>query len=95
MRVFNLISWAFAAAAGVAAIRTTASVSGVEALVRRRLPQHAESFRFQIVDEMGDGDVESEDDGERVNDTYVVSSSADGKVLVKGNTAGALFAGYV
>lgn len=94
MRVFSLISWAFAA--GVVAIRTTASVSGVESLVRRRLlPQHAESFRFKIVDGLGavEGETPTDDEGERVNDTYVVSSTADGKVLVQGNTAGALFAG--
>ncbi|KAI0434497.1 glycoside hydrolase family 89 protein [Xylaria sp. FL1042] len=92
MRVFNLFTtWAFAA--GVAALRTTASTTGVESLVRRRLPQHAESFQFEIVEGLGADGNETGTEDERVNDSYVVSSACNGKVIVQGNTVGALLAG--
>ncbi|KAI0536348.1 glycoside hydrolase family 89 protein [Xylaria digitata] len=94
MRVFNLFAaWAFGA--GVVALRTTTSTAGVKSLVRRRLSQHVESFQFEIVEGLeADGnqaDIETET--ERVNDSYVVSSANDGKVVVQGDTAGALLAG--
>ncbi|KAI0400241.1 glycoside hydrolase family 89 protein [Xylaria palmicola] len=89
MRVSGLVAWAFAA--GVAALRTTNSTAGVESLVRRRLPRHAEAFRFEIV---GANDTpQTKREAERVNDSYVVTSTGSGKVLVQGNTVGALLAG--
>ncbi|TGJ79776.1 hypothetical protein E0Z10_g8987 [Xylaria hypoxylon] len=92
MRVFDLFAaWAFAA--GVVALRTTASTAGVESLVRRRLPKHAESFKFEIVEGLESNETQTEIETERVNDSYVVSSANDGKVVVQGNTAGALLAG--
>lgn len=102
MRVSDLIiTWAFAAAGVVVALRTTTSTAGVESLVRRRLPRHAESFRFKIVGAFDDDDDDhdggagnqTETESERVNDSYAVSSTRDGKILVQGNTVGALLAG--
>lgn len=93
MRVTQLFA-ACAFAAGISvALRTSASTTGVESLVRRRLPQHADSFQFELLEELEPnvGQIDVEDD--RVNDSYVVSSSSDGRVLVQGNTAGALLAG--
>ncbi|KAI1418879.1 glycoside hydrolase family 89 protein [Xylaria sp. FL1777] len=92
MRVFNLFAaWAFAA--GVVALRTAASTTGVESLVRRRLPQHAESFQFEIVEALGPDGNQTGIEDDRVNDSYVVSSAAGGKVIVQGNTVGGLLAG--
>ncbi|KAI0420631.1 glycoside hydrolase family 89 protein [Xylaria grammica] len=92
MRVFHLFAaWAFAA--GALALRTAASTAGVESLVRRRLPQHADSFRFEIVGDLEADITQSDAETERVNDSYVVSSAEDGTVVVQGNTAGALLAG--
>lgn len=97
MRVSDLLTWVFLAAASVVvALRTTTSTAGVESLVRRRLPRHAESFRFRIVDSLSDSagnGTETDAEGERVNDSYAVSSTRDGKILVQGNTVGALLAG--
>ncbi len=92
MRVFDLFA-AVAVAAGVVALRTTTSTSGVESLVRRRLPQHAESFQFEIVETLGVDGTQTEIQSELVNDSYVVSSASNGKVIVQGNTVGALLAG--
>ncbi|KAI1357309.1 glycoside hydrolase family 89 protein [Xylaria arbuscula] len=92
MRVAQIFA-ACAFAASVVALRTSASTTGVESLVRRRLPQHAHSFQFEIVEDLGSDESQAEADDERVNDSYVVSSAGDGKVVVQGNTAGALLAG--
>ncbi|KAI0858666.1 glycoside hydrolase family 89 protein [Xylaria cubensis] len=91
MRVFSLVAWAFAA--GVTALRTTESTAGVESLVRRRLPEHAEYFEFEIVDFLGCNGTLSDVENERVNDSFVVTSTGQGKILVQGNTVGGLFAG--
>jgi hypothetical protein len=63
------------------------STTGVEALVQRRLPQHAGAFQFELVN--------VSTAKSRGNDTYAVSSTNDGKVLVQGNTLSALLSGYV
>ncbi|KAI2640276.1 glycoside hydrolase family 89 protein [Xylaria nigripes] len=86
MRIFNPIAWALAAV-GVAA---TVSTAGVESLVQRRLPHHAGSFKFEIVNF---GCVAKHNNvTERENDRYVVSTDK-GKVLVQGNTVNALISG--
>ncbi|KAI0965505.1 glycoside hydrolase family 89 protein [Xylaria arbuscula] len=90
MRVFALFT-AWTLAAGVAALRTAASTAGVEALVRRRLPLHAGSFQFEIVEVLGADGNQTGAENELVNDSYVVSSAH--KVVVQGNTVGALLAG--
>jgi len=93
MRIFNIaVTWAFVAA-GAAAIRTTASTAGVESFVQRRLPQHVGSFRFELVDPESESEAETEIEIERVNDSYSVSGTSHGRILVQGNTVGALFAG--
>jgi alpha-N-acetylglucosaminidase len=93
MRLFNIIlTWAFVAA-GAAAIRTTASTAGIKSFVQRRLPQHVGSFRFELVDPESESDAETGVEIEPVNDSYNVSGTSDGRILVRGNTVGALFAG--
>lgn len=79
-----------AAAAAFAAVVTDAaantSTAGIEALVQRRLPQHAGSFQFELVN--------VSTAAPKSNDTYAVSSTEDGKILVQGNTLSALLSGY-
>ncbi|KAK5996206.1 Alpha-N-acetylglucosaminidase [Cladobotryum mycophilum] len=87
MRLLNLLTWASAVAHVTAAvIRPLAvhgpSTAGVEALVRRRLPQHADAFEFTLVDGHDDND-----------ESYIVKSSGDGKVHVQGTTLSALLSG--
>ncbi|KAH8648643.1 putative alpha-N-acetylglucosaminidase [Xylariales sp. PMI_506] len=89
MRLLSLASWAVGAAAvATRAINTTSSTAsltaGVEALVQRRIPQHASSFEFAIVNATTDP----------TYDTYTVSSTSDGKILVQGNTVSALLSGF-
>ncbi|KAH8900379.1 putative alpha-N-acetylglucosaminidase [Thozetella sp. PMI_491] len=84
MRFVKLIIWA-ATAAVAAAVDSAISTKGVEALVQRRLPQHAASFQFAIANA-------SDSSGSSL-DSYTVSSTSDGKILVQGNTASALLTG--
>ena len=87
MRIARLLSWAaLAVGASSLATRDTPSIAGVEALVQRRLPQHVNSFQFEIVNASQANGLGS--------DRYVVSS-AGGKILVQGNTLSALLSGYV
>lgn len=76
-----------AVAAVVANAATDVSTTGVEALVKRRLPQHAGSFQFELVN--------VSTSASKGNDTYAVSSSEDGKIVVQGNSLSALLSGYV
>ncbi|KAI0394292.1 glycoside hydrolase family 89 protein [Xylariaceae sp. FL0594] len=98
MRVFKsaVVAWGLVAA-GTAALRTAASTAGIESFVQRRLPRHVGSFLFELVDPEPDskskGASELDVQGERLNDSYNVSSTDDGKILVQGNTVGGLFAG--
>ena len=71
-------------AAAVAAVSAGLSTTGVEALVQRRLPQHASSFQFELVNLSTTG-----------NDSYVVTTTDDSRILVQGNTLSALLSGYV
>ncbi|KAI1176547.1 glycoside hydrolase family 89 protein [Nemania sp. FL0916] len=87
MRVFSLVTSAFAA--GAVALNTTTSTGGVLSLIQRRLPQHAKSFKLEIVPDWNNSTIE----GEPANDIYVVSSLSEGNVLVQGNTVGGLLAG--
>ncbi|KAI1812548.1 glycoside hydrolase family 89 protein [Poronia punctata] len=94
MRTFNILVGWTAVVAGVVAIRTAASTAGVESFVHRRLPQHAGSFKFEVVDLQSDSEADLDEvDTGLVNDSYNVSSTSDGAILVQGNTVGGLFAG--
>jgi alpha-N-acetylglucosaminidase len=82
MRIFSSIVWALGV--GAFALQTSVSTAGVESLVQRLLPQHASSFRFALVD-APNADV--------TKDTYTVSSTNDGSILVQGNSVSALLSG--
>ncbi len=87
MRVVQLLSWAaLAVGARSSATRDNPSIAGVEALVQRRLPQHVNSFQFEIVNASQPNGLGS--------DRYVVSS-VGGKIVVQGNSLSALLSGYV
>ncbi|EAW06433.1 alpha-N-acetylglucosaminidase [Aspergillus clavatus NRRL 1] len=55
------------------------SIDGIYDLVRRRIPRHADSFRFSLVDFNSTG-----------NDQFVVSSTDNDTILVEGSTLSAL-----
>ena len=63
------------------------STQGILDLVQRRLPDHVNDFEFQLVTN-GTGNIT-----EPSNDNYIVSSTADGKILVAGNSLSALSSG--
>jgi hypothetical protein len=83
-----LISALVAGAAAALATRQqiSSSTAGVEALVQRRLPRHAGSFEFAIVNA-------SASDSPPTNDSYVVSTNREGKIQVDGNSPSALLSG--
>ncbi|KAJ9157206.1 Alpha-N-acetylglucosaminidase [Pleurostoma richardsiae] len=88
MRLLGLICWvavAIAAPASIVIREDVPSTAGVEALVRRRLPQHVDNFQFAIVNASQPAALE--------NDRYIVSTTSDGKILVEGNSLSALLSG--
>lgn len=62
------------------------STQGIENLIRRRLPEYASKFRFSLVNPTQDWGV---------NDSYNVSSTHYGRLLVQGTTLSALSKGSV
>jgi alpha-N-acetylglucosaminidase len=65
------------------------SIQGILDLVQRRLPDHVGNFEFRLV---GNENVSSSI-MTKENDQYIVSSTADGKILVEGNSVIALASG--
>jgi alpha-N-acetylglucosaminidase len=61
------------------------STEGIYNLVQRRLPNHADSFRFTLVNATQTANS---------YDQYVVSTAANGTVLVQGSSLSALSSGY-
>ncbi|KAJ5367734.1 hypothetical protein N7541_001675 [Penicillium brevicompactum] len=76
MRWKRLLLWLFATTA------VAQSTDGISKLVNRRLPEHIDSFRFEINSNLT-GDY----------DAYAVESSPDGTILVEGNSLSALSTG--
>jgi alpha-N-acetylglucosaminidase len=66
------------------------STQGIYNLLQRRMPQHADSFQFSLVNVTG----VASDDGDQPFDRYVVSTLSNGTVLVEGNSLSALSSGY-
>jgi alpha-N-acetylglucosaminidase len=93
MLLLRLVTWAVAACGVTAAVipgpaaDSDSATAGVEALVKRRLPHHAPSFQFELVN--------ATSSSSRGNDSYLVSSEQDGSILIQGNTLSALLSGYV
>ncbi|GFF94021.1 alpha-N-acetylglucosaminidase [Aspergillus udagawae] len=65
------------------------STQGIYNLLQRRMPQHADSFQFSLVNATG----VASDDGGQPFDHYVVSTLSNGTVLVEGNSLSALSSG--
>jgi alpha-N-acetylglucosaminidase len=75
--------WGKALLLGLCASTTFAqSLDGIYDLVRRRMPKHTDSFRFSLVD------------FNSTNDQFVVSTAANGTILVQGNSISAVAYGY-
>lgn len=85
--ICGLLAIASTALAAPAARCTPAkgSTTGIESLLQRRLPQHAENFEFSIVNATSLGE----------NDVYSVSNGENGKIKVEGSSLSALATGYV
>jgi alpha-N-acetylglucosaminidase len=62
----------------------SADAQGIYDLVKRRMPQHADSFQFSLLDSV-----------QNSTDQYVVSTPENGTVLIEGNSLSALSYGYV
>lgn len=81
MRWSQSLLWLCAASTVVAQ-----STEGIYKLVQRRLPDHADSFRFTLVNA-------TQTTGSY--DQYVVSTAVNGTVMVQGSSLSALSSGYV
>lgn len=66
-------------------------VQGIYDLVKRRMPQHADSFQFSLLDTVQNQSYHKN----QVTDQYIVSTLQNGTVLVEGNSLSALTYGYV
>lgn len=64
---------------------------GIYDLVRRRMPQHADSFQFSLLDTVQT----QPDHTDQVKDQYLVSTLQNGTILIEGNSLSALSYGYV
>lgn len=82
MRAFKSCVWLLSAIG--AAASSLDPTAGVESLVKRRLPQHVDSFEFVLEPAQGSG---------LTNDSYAVSSTKDGKIRIEGTTTSALLSG--
>ncbi len=84
MRWTSRIAWLLAVAVpfGVA---SSPSTSGIESFVKRRLPKHAQNFEFAVTD--------AAESSAAANETYIVSSSDNGKIKVEGSTVSAVMQG--
>lgn len=91
MQILNLLSGLLAIASTAVAAPTARwdpsepSTTGIESLLQRRLPQHANKFEFSIVNATSLGE----------NDVYAVSNGENGKIKVEGSSLSALATGYV
>lgn len=89
MRITGFVAaWALSAVGAASAFSTTtdqSSTAGIQAFVKRRIPNHAKDFVFMLEDAYH----ESND----TYDSYSVSSTHQGKIIVKGSTLSALMSG--
>lgn len=81
MRILQL-AWLLPALSGLVAANTP-STDGIKAFVKRRLPDHADSFEFSISNVTAVGS----------NDNFSVSSHSDGKIKIQGTSVSAVMQG--
>lgn len=62
------------------------STDGIYNLVKRRLPNHADNFQFAL---------RNITESSKKYDGFIVSTTANGKVVVEGTSLSALSSGYV
>jgi alpha-N-acetylglucosaminidase len=86
MKLCNLVIRAISVIAAI----TAQSTDGILDLVKRRLPDHVDSFTFRLF-RNNTGPVSSSNTP--ANDEYIISSSEDGKLVVEGNSLIALASG--
>ncbi|KAH8696754.1 putative alpha-N-acetylglucosaminidase [Talaromyces proteolyticus] len=88
MRYLSGLAWGWLGT--VSATSQTISTQGIYDLVKRRIPQHVDSFEFSLVNATPSVVLSA---SEKPNDQFVVSTSDDGKILVEGNSISALSSG--
>jgi alpha-N-acetylglucosaminidase len=88
MRGWNIFIWVIEVVAVFAQAKT--ATDGILDLVKRRLPAHVDDFIFNLqgykIDLISSSNPPT-------NDKYNISSTDDGKILVEGNSLGALASG--
>lgn len=84
MHLVKTAFWLVAAWVGTGSADTP-STKGIESLVKRRLPDHADSFEFSIR--------VTESALTPIPDEYTVTSTDSGKIRVEGTTLSALASG--
>lgn len=89
MRLLLCLLWSCTAIL-TAAAQVTDSIQGIQDLVQRRLPDHVNDFEFVLTSNESKPITTAI---RAINDNYVVSSSANGKIRVEGNTPIALASG--
>ena len=87
MRIFTLL----AASLTCLNLCTAQSTAGIEALVRRRLPNHVDNFSFSLSDSPLSSTTTNITG--KPNDEFTVSNGADGKIDISGNSPIALSSG--
>lgn len=83
MRLLRL-SWLLPALTSAVA-STAPSTDGVTAFIKRRLPQHADSFELRIEN--------AAEASTATNDAYTVSTGANGKIQIQGTSPSAIMQG--
>lgn len=85
LRLVGLFSFTFA-------VSTQFLTTGIEELLRRRLPDHADQFSFVLSPDPSNSHKPTAGNG-NVFDRYLIDTSDDGRVRVQGNTLSALNSG--
>lgn len=63
------------------------STAGIEGLLKRRLPNHADQFEFSLAS--------SPHEATPSNDTFEISNADYGKIRIEGTSISAILTGYV
>ncbi len=85
MRLLELQIWLW-----IPCLVVTQSTQGIIDLVARRMPNHLDAFEFELTN---NENLPIGSSSELVNDDYLVSSTAEGKIHVEGNSLSALASG--
>ncbi|KOS20680.1 Alpha-N-acetylglucosaminidase [Escovopsis weberi] len=87
MRLLSAVAWAVSVVhVAAAAASRQPSTAGIEALLKRRLPDHADAFELSLVEPCSQ-------DSNKTVESYYVQNGKDGKIVVEGSTISAILSG--